>query len=211
MGDDDLCSIPRIHLQERVLYPILVLRIIERVGNFADVMIECTGTDEECVRSDGFSGFCSQIGHLHRMLECAGSAFCQRVQQFGVDIRQFDQGNGRNKPEHFLKGIYQSIATDGKQEADEEIEVHPEVDRREDTCLRKGDGGISDRLREEYPCRRLYQLGAARHVAKRGDSNHSDYDLNEEELNGCGYYNGSDEDGCEMQEECGSGIEEHAR
>ena len=145
------------------------------------------------------------------MLESAGGTFCERVEQFGVDVGEFDKGDGRDETEEFLETVYQTVTADGEQAADEEIEVHPRIDGREDACLREGEGGVGKGLGEEDPCGCLNELGAACHVREGRDGYHADYYLDEEELHRRGYYDGSDEDGGKMQEEGRARIEEDAR
>lgn len=95
----DVCNhylrrIAGVHFEERVLDACLVFGIIERIGHFTDVMIKGACTDEESIRADGLGCFSGEVGHLHRVLESAGGFFSEGVQQFGVDIGQFDQGDG---------------------------------------------------------------------------------------------------------------------
>ena len=211
MRHDDLCGISGIHLKERVLHAGLVLYIVERVGYLTYIVVECARSHEECVGADGLGSFGREVRHLHRVLEGTRGTFGERVKQFGVDIRQFDEGDGRDKTEQLLEAVYQTVATDGQQAADREMEVHPRVDGRPCTGLGEGDSGVSDRLGKENPRSCLDELCAACHVSERGDSYHADDDLDEEELNRRRHHDGRDEDGGEMQEESRSGVKEDTR
>ena len=126
------------------------------------------------------------------------------MQQFGVDIRQFDQRDRRDETEHFLKGVDQTVAADREDGADSEVEVHPRIDCSYIAHLCKRDSGISHRLRHEDPHGRLYQLCTACHVGQRGDSHHADHDLDEEELHGGRHDDRGDQDGCKVEIEGGS-------
>ena len=201
MGYDHLCGIARIHIQERVLRACLVFHEIERVGHLTDIMVEGAGTYQQGIGTDGFGGFGCEVRDLHGMLEGTRSTFSQRVQQLRVDIRQFDQRDRRDETEELLEAVDQAVTTDREQAADEEIEVHPRIDGREDACLRKGEGRVGNALREVDPCGCLHQLGAARHVREGRYRNHADYDLNEEELHRRRHDDRCDEDGRKMQKQ----------
>ena len=197
-----------IHLQQRVLRPRLVLYIVERVGHLTYIVIQSAGAHQQRVGTDSLGCFRRKVRHLHRMLEGAGSTLCKHVKQFGVDVRQFDKRDGRDETEQFLKHINQTVASYREQAADEEIEIHPQIDRRPYARLRESECGISHTLREEYPCRRLYELCAAGHVRQRRHRHHAYHDLDKEELYGRRHYDRRNEYRCEMQEKGCSRIKE---
>ena len=164
VGDDDLCSVTRVHRQQGVVGAVLVLGIVERVGHLTDIMVKSARTHEQRVSADGLRRLGSEVRDLHGVLESAGGFLCESVQEVGVDIRQLDQSDRGDETEEFLEGVNQSVTTDSEKAADSEIEVHPEVDRRPGACLRKSDGGICDHLREKDPRGGLGELRTARHV-----------------------------------------------
>ena len=121
MRYNHLCRIAGVHREEGILDSCLVLHEIERIGHFADIMIECSGTNEEGIGTDSLRSFGSEVGDLHGVLESTGCTLRQGMEEIGIDIRELDEGDRRDETECFLKHIYQSVTTDRKQSANEEI------------------------------------------------------------------------------------------
>ena len=88
---NDLRRIARIHLQERIIHACLVLYVVERVGHLTYIVVERTCPHEQRIRTDGLGRFGREVRHLHRVLESSRRFLREGVQQFGIDIRQFDE------------------------------------------------------------------------------------------------------------------------
>ena len=211
MRDDDLSRFTGIHLQERVLHADLVLHEEERVCHLAYVVIEGTCADKERMCANDFRSFGSQVRDLHGVLERTRGFLRQGVQELGVDIREFNQSKRRDETEHFLKGEDESVATDGEQTGDEEIEIRPRFDSVPRTGLGNDERGVHECLDPEVPSCCTEQLCPAGHVVQDGNSSKADTQFDEEELHRHRNDNRGDEDRDEMDDYRCTGVDEDTR
>ena len=101
----------------------LILRKVDRVREFADVVIQGTGTYQLGLGTDLVGYLASQIRHLDRVVEGAWCHLTHLSEHFVISVRQFNECDITCESEGLFNEIEQRIAEEHGDAVDCEIVV----------------------------------------------------------------------------------------
>ena len=110
MADDNARTLFKAEFIVRVHTGNLVFNKKHGIVHLANVMIQCTGSDQQRIATNFACKLLRNIGNLKGVLKGTGGFFGKFAKQFVVGIRKLKQGNIGGESEDFFKHINERIS-----------------------------------------------------------------------------------------------------